>query len=1102
MRSKLGFNEVPQDADFVAKWLGKLILLTSTRSGSKICAGLSAEDYDFLHAHGKADPWIPSQPGGINIIETKVAAARFLASGAFLDSQRFLPALFASADPNSRISDIGDDILKRAMPTVSLEDGDLIAQLFHIYLGTGGPHGSLSARVPLQLKILALLCKSKRATTFVPQVTQVVGEGLTTTEVQGQNSRMGLEAPAKHGLEASKLRSQIFVFTNWLARVGSPTDIEALAPTLIHRLRMYIEGQGWPQSSDDVSRTELDSRNYGYEAVGLLAKAAPKGVLLEPNLDLLRWLFSSLSGDASGKDISISIEQALGSVLGAFTGELHADLQIALRNLLLHHMGLEIGKSDASGIKVVRSARFAAVRFANRCLPYNDTTARWIDLLAIGGGPMERNEVTEEGRKGLDPYWYRMMSPLQDGSVFLAEKSNAAKYQIASFTNITKEFFANKDGSGKGQQSRIELFRGRLAHAYSPAVLYCRNVLLHQAFNSVHVSPTVDVQWERSIDAMVTTDEDARARLREYLSTLIKTDPEGRQSLASYLYAAFVGMVEGIGGGNNRSGECLVEVASLSPESGLDGLVREIHRLQIPILATQHARRHTASQIFGLLASHKNCPPDNVRSLLDVFEGKIQKWSQAVGSEVFQVHGSILAKAFYLSRLSHRGGQQEMVADTGQSFTRILLNILSDARDKMLLGASIEAINQLSLFAVLVPGAIPHPHTSTSLVDKLKAVAEKGDERAILAMGHFAMLCDEGDSPDTDLQRILRSLYELHKIRQPEVQFAVGSALSCTAVGWRSKSLVSALDVEGPMPKTSPRTHVLRDMLGKILDDCKTSKPALRQASVIWLLCLVQYCGHLPEIQSHLRKCQAAFKGFLADRDSLNQESASRGLTIVYEKGDRELKDDLIRDLVGSFTGTGAGFAGNVSEETELFEPGALPIGEGSVTTYKDIMSLASEVGDPSLVYRFMSLASNNAIWSSRAAFGRFGLSNILSDSSVDGYLAQNPKLYPALFRYRFDPNTNVRSSMNDIWAALVKDSSATIDIHFDNIMEELLKSILGKEWRVRQASCAAIADLVQGRSLEKYEKYLNQIWTLTFKVSQGFRSHPPDAMLMDSKGL
>lgn len=256
------------------------------------------------------------------------------------------------------------------------------------------------------------------------------------------------------------------------------------------------------------------------------------------------------------------------------------------------------------------------------------------------------------------------------------------------------------------------------------------------------------------------------------------------------------------------------------------------------------------------------------------------------------------------------------------------------------------------------------------------------------------------------------------------------------------------------------------------------------QASVIWLLCFLQFCGRQEEVQSRLTKFQVAFKRCLSDRDELVQEAASRGLGLVYEQGNRGLKDDLVRDLIGSFSSNRAETAGTVTADTELFEPGALPTGNSeSITTYKDIMSLASEVGDSSLVYRFMSLASNNAIWSSRAAFGRYGLSNVLSDSSVDGYLASNPKLYPKLYRYRFDPNTNVRRSMNDIWNALVKDSSATIEIHFDAIITDLLVSIVDREWRVRQASCAAIADLVQGRKKEQVAPYLDRIWTLTFKV-------------------
>lgn len=224
----------------------------------------------------------------------------------------------------------------------------------------------------------------------------------------------------------------------------------------------------------------------------------------------------------------------------------------------------------------------------------------------------------------------------------------------------------------------------------------------------------------------------------------------------------------------------------------------------------------------------------------------------------------------------------------------------------------------------------------------------------------------------------------------------------------------------------------------------------------------------------------------------------------MYEKGSRDLKDDLVRDLVGSFSSDRAdtSMSGTVTEDTQLFEPGSLPTGEGqSVSTYKDIMSLASEVGDSSLVYRFMNLASSDALWSSRAAFGRFGLSSVLSDSSVDGYLANNPKLYPKLFRYRFDPTPKVANAMDEIWKALVRDPTGTVDKHFSAIMDDLLANILGKEWRVRQACCKALADLVQGRELEKVRDdhrivrsnlslhleqinpYLERLWTLCSKV-------------------
>lgn len=439
LREKLGLSDKTDDAIFVATWLGKLILFGISQAGATRCPGLNTEDCRFLQLYGKKETWTPNAIGGLNLLETKVVSAKFLASGAFVDTERFLPALFASADPNSRLSDIGDDILKRATSAVSFEDTILVQQLYEIYLGTRGAEGSLPARVPLQTKILAILCKSKLASSFVPQSSQIVQEGLAAPKSAQQDTSTSL--PRK-GLEASKLRGQIFAFTNWLARISSPADLNAFAPGLVTQLRAYIENQGWPRYNTETSipsAGELSARALGYESIGLLTGACADKLLLEPELDLLRWLFVSLSEDPSSKDVSISIEQALSSVLGAFGADLSPDLESSLTSLLLHHMGLNpLDPSDIEGSNsnIVRSTRFVAVRFANRCLPYRSTTARWIDILAIDGGASERSEVLEEGRKGLDPYWYRMLNPINDDDFSSGRSFQAPKYDPPSFPEL------------------------------------------------------------------------------------------------------------------------------------------------------------------------------------------------------------------------------------------------------------------------------------------------------------------------------------------------------------------------------------------------------------------------------------------------------------------------------------------------------------------------------------------------------------------------------------------------------------------------------------------------------------------------------------------
>jgi proteasome component ECM29 len=379
LRVKLGLDKHIDDAEFVASWFGKLMFLSIARitpaGGSTriTCPGLNADEYAFLTLNGKDEAWDAKLTEGMNLTETKINVLQFLASGAFQDSERFIPALFAASDTNSRISSIGEDLIKRT--TVSLEDKSLISSLFDIYL---------TSKPALRTRVLSLLSKSTMATTFPDKI---------ITIVQKSMQPKGNDSPTVQGLEAIKLRNAMFNFMNWVSRMGSPGDLERVAPSVIRFLRAYIEEQGWPvpksKSSDETSLRAL-----AYETLGSMAKTVPS-IVVEPDLELVRWLFRSLTEEKSSDTIFISIEGALASLLNSFAAPLQPQLRDNLRSLLLSYM---VQEQDEN---VVRSARFVTVRWANRCLEYSDIVGKWIDILALGGRPDERNDVVEEGNKGL-----------------------------------------------------------------------------------------------------------------------------------------------------------------------------------------------------------------------------------------------------------------------------------------------------------------------------------------------------------------------------------------------------------------------------------------------------------------------------------------------------------------------------------------------------------------------------------------------------------------------------------------------------------------------------------------------------------------------------
>lgn len=1047
------------DAKYLAEAIGifiRLKLPNAQTSWQSSNPGLSTTE---IESFAVDNPSTHKIFGRISELKSKLVV--FLASGAFTDEEKFLPALYGASTPDNKVSSTAEEIIKRS--SVSLENEDLVVRLFEA-------HAKLPAAY--RTRILGMLAKSALSTTKSDRVMEVVRLDFMEENVESSVSPVS-------SLERTKLHKALFHYLSWVAKMGQTHQRHfAHGAQIIEMMKSYVESQGWPKP-EKVSQDDAMLRSRAYETIGTLARTATMPV--ENRLQLAEWLFRSLSEDTV-TDAVVNIDGALSSLTGSISPEIGAQ-QKSLKSMLLHFFML----SDDP--PAVRSTRHAVVKWANQCLPYSDVYARWIDILAVGTQHIQRPDVVEQGRKGMDPWTYFAH----------VEKSPA----LPDWRLMMVTFFGSQidpkrhpeHGSSialVGRESFVN-FPGHWSAAYSTALRFCKDIMFLTALTDFQVQHG----WQARLGALMKNDVNTRATVREYLRSV--DSGQVRALLAACLSGSFAEDSPEIA---ERSLVIFYEIAALSSQNALARLSEQAGSLLSLVKSNRAHTRSAAASAIGVLSAHPSNDTDKVVSWRHSLKSLWENGDNAAGPDLNAAEGALLAWGNMVSRSVYYNRSD-------------LIPEFSEYPFKFLIGKTPSSLQNTAFmsFAELWSAGCAFPSDSspslTEIIDALESQAKKGNESAMKALGRLAVASPDDatiaaveGSDDEQWQQgptgtILQKLFALHEIKQAEIHFTVGEAIAVAIARWDSDSAKVCLDVEPSTDafRLGARRQLITSVLSKLFKDCKATKPSLLKASGIWLFSIVQYCSHLDEVQSRLREAQAAFMRLLSARDELVQETASRGLSLVYERGDEELKSTLVKDLVSAFTGTSTQL--KVEQDTELFEPGALPTGEGSsVTSYKDIVNLANEVGDQRLVYKFMSLAANAATWSTRSAFGRFGLSNILSDSEVD------PKLYPKLFRYRYDPNKNVQRSMEDIWKSLVKDSGSVIDTHFDAILDDLLKNILGREWRVREASCAAIADLLQGRPFNKYESRYRDIWRAATKVLDDVKGSVREAALKLCMGL
>lgn len=304
---------------------------------------------------------------------------------------------------------------------------------------------------------------------------------------------------------------------------------------------------------------------------------------------------------------------------------------------------------------------------------------------------------------------------------------------------------------------------------------------------------------------------------------------------------------------------------------------------------------------------------------------------------------------------------------------------------------------------------------------------------------------------------------------------AAGEAISVVISGWQSEWLHQHYALLVSDRETNESPELILMALRKISEAIRGS-PTQRRLASVWLLCLIQYSAkNLP-----LQAVQNGLMALLSDQDEVTQESAARALAALYDAGSESQRRSLVDSLIAGITGQGGSAkAQDVTESTQLFPPGMLSTGEGSVSTYKDVLSLASEVGDATLVYKFMALASSSAVWSGRRGMA-FSLHAILARAELPP--ETQSRLIPKLFRFLHDPSENARRAMKHIWVALVKEPRSAISANLSSILAELFTGVIDREWRIRQSSAEGLAELVSDQPYEILEPYQEQLWELAVR--------------------
>ncbi|XP_037554197.1 proteasome adapter and scaffold protein ECM29 [Nematolebias whitei] len=971
--------------------------------------------------------------------QCKLGIVRFIEAKQVPELETVVHLVVASSDTRHSVATAADLELKSKQSTIDWNNPLIINKMFRVYLGDvplkskGGSikqelkHEPVSTRV--KLKILPHLLRSRLAAECFPANIQVVYDGLF-----GANTN-------------NKLLSLTLQFVHHICMVCPDTN-KPLGLMLLNGLTKLIN-----EYKEDPKLLCV-----AYAAVGKLSSRMPQ--LFTKDIALVQQFFESMCKEEP--DVRLAIQEALSMMVAAY-----ANLQGALLNLMEALVAAYIVKPEVQ-------VRQVAMKFASTVFAPDHVPSRYLLLLAAGD---PREEVASEAQKVLRAF----------------PKKNSEKEGPKPMPSFPDMVAYIQEKAAQRIKTPAKYIVGTAAIPFNPSafgeiMLYLRMCLAHSAGATPMSTRLSDMQ------------DDAPA-IGRYVHTLLSTEPQpsgskGCEANPVHIYMDLLQQLLSAVGGIPVM-YCLLEVVSVFPEKLAPRFADKIDWIKSLMNTNKEDMRELAAQLYAVVVSTMtgNELQAAVQNLI-----KITKDNHSPETQ----HGAILALGYMVGRsmsrknavtsldLTQSKGQEMSITsqddddDLVAMATRTIGSFLNNS-SAMLAVAACTALGEIGRNGILLIPAEGEGFTKLFIVENLLARITSGKEstkmkeRSIMTLGYLPV----GDADFSHQKKLLQGLMDSVEAKQVELQFTVGEAITNAAIGTSSgaaRDPWTCTEDQYSPPHDVKNKDVVPWVLSSILSKYIPSQnPHVRQAACIWLLSLVKKLSQHKEITSHLKEIQNAFISILSDPDELSQDAASKGLGLVYEMGGKGDQQELVSTLVETLM-TGKRVRHAVSEDTEVFQGeglGKTPDGHG-LSTYKELCSLASDLNQPDLVYKFMNLANHHAMWNSRkgAAFG-FHMIAAKAGEQLAPFL---PQIVPRLYRYQFDPNLSVRQAMTSIWDALVTDKTL-VDKYLKEILQDVISNLTNNAWRVRESSCLALNDLIRGRQADDLIDHLTEMWETLFRV-------------------